>query len=210
MHKKELIKGQQVTNRLKGLEKIHPHKLLTFLFLFGLSLIYSYLLISLTVETFLGKINPGTMHFPKFQIIAAFLILISMFIPAGLRQAFQDENLYLIRKRIFGLFLAGAVFIVFQGIGWLEFMFQGFNMDPGVTETYLYIITGFHMVSVLIGLGSLAYYLYLTRNIYLDGVARLIFFTSPYERTKLEIIQAYWAYLCFSWIFIVTWLIFLI
>ena len=105
---------------------------------------------------------------------------------------------------------AGAIFLVFQGIGWLELIFQGFNLKSNYIGTYIYLITGFHMVTVLIGIGAIAYYLYLTRNIYLDGVARLIYFTSPYEKTKLEIIHNYWAFVCISWIFIVTWLIFLL
>jgi cytochrome c oxidase subunit 3 len=133
-----------------------------------------------------------------------------MFIPIGLIQAFKAENLFQIRKKVFGLFLAGAIFLIFQGIGWLELIFQGFNLKSNYVGTYLYLITGFHMVTVLIGNGAIAFYLYLTRNIYHDGVARLIHFTSPYEKTKLEIIHNYWVFVCISWIFIVTWLIFLI
>ena len=77
-------------------------------------------------------------------------------------------------------------------------------------KNLFYIITGIHMITVLTAIGAIAYYLYLTRNLSADGVARLIHFTSPYEKTKLEIIHIYWRFLGISWIFIVTWLIFLI
>ncbi len=210
MYKKELKEGKNVFSGLKELEKIHPHKLITFLFLFGISLIYSYLLISVTIETFIGNDAGTSLQFPKFYIVASFLILGGMFIPVGLLQAFKSENLFQIRKKVFGLFLAGAMFLVFQGIGWLELIFQGFNLKSSYISTYLYLITGFHMVTVLIGNGAIAYYLYLTRNVYNDGVARLIYFTSPYEKTKLEIIHNYWAFVCISLIFIVTWLMFLL
>lgn len=210
MDKKELKEGRHVLKGLKELEKIHPHKLITFLFLFGISLIYSYLLISVTIESIIGNDSGTSLQFPKFYIVASFLIIGAMFIPIGLLQAFKAENLFQIRKKVFGLFLAGAIFLVFQGIGWLELIFQGFNLKSNYIGTYLYLITGFHMVTVLIGNGAIAFYLYLTRNVYHDGVARLIYFTSPYEKTKLEIIHNYWAFVCISWIFIVTWLIFLI
>ena len=210
MDKKELTEGKHVIKGLRDLEKIHPHKLLTFLFLFGISLVYSYLLISLTIETVLSNVSLFKVQFPKFYIVASFLILASTFILLSLIQAFKAENLFLIRKKIFGLFLAGSIFLIFQGIGWLELMFQGLKLNSNFIGTYLYIITGFHMFTVLIGIGAIAYYLYITRNIYTDGVARLIYFTSPYEKTKLEIIHNYWGYMCISWIFIVMWLIFLI
>ena len=210
MDKKDLKEGRDVFKGLKELENIHPHKLITFLFLFGISLIYSYLLISVTSEAIIGNDSGATLEFPKFYIVASFLVIGSMFIPIGLLQAFKMENLFQIRKKVFGLFLGGAIFLIFQGIGWLELIFQGFNLKSNYIGTYLYLITGFHMVTVLIGNAAIAYYLYLTRNIYHDGVARLIYFTSPYEKTKLEIIHNYWVFVCISWIFIVTWLIFLI
>jgi cytochrome c oxidase subunit 3 len=210
MDKRELKEGKHVLKGLRELEKIHPHKLITFLFLFGISLIYSYLLISVTIESIIGNDSGTSLQFPKFYIVASFLIIGAMFIPIGLIQAFKAENLFQIRKKVFGLFLAGAIFLIFQGIGWLELIFQGFNLKSNYVGTYLYLITGFHMVTVLIGNGAIAFYLYLTRNIYHDGVARLIHFTSPYEKTKLEIIHNYWVFVCISWIFIVTWLIFLI
>jgi len=210
MDKKELKEGRQVFKGLKELENVHPHKLITFLFLFGISLIYSYLLISVTIESIIGNDSGATLEFPKFYIVASFLVIGSMFIPIGLLQAFKMENLFQIRKKVFGLFLGGAIFLIFQGIGWLELIFQGFNLKSNYIGTYLYLITGFHMVTVLIGNAAIAYYLYLTRNIYHDGVARLIYFTSPYEKTKLEIIHNYWVFVCISWVFIVTWLIFLI
>jgi len=210
MDKKELKVGRDVFKGLRELEKVHPHKLITFLFLFGISLIYSYLLISVTIETIIGNHSETSIEFPKFYLVASFLIISTMFIPIGLMQAFKLENLFQIRKKVFGLFLGGAIFLIFQGIGWLELIFQGFNLKSNYIGTYLYLITGFHMITVLIGNAAIAYYLYSTRNIYHDGVARLIYFTSPYEKTKLEIIHNYWIFVCVSWVLIVTWLIFLI
>ena len=93
MDKKELREGKHVLKGIKDLEKIHPHKLFTFLFLFGISLVYSYLLISLTIETVLSKAIIAVVQFPKFYIVASFLILASMFIPIGLKKAFNEENL---------------------------------------------------------------------------------------------------------------------
>ena len=210
MDRKELREGKQAIKGLKDLEKIHPHKLLTFLFLFGISLVYSYLLISLTIETVLNTTYITAIQFPKFYIVASFVILTSMYIPSGLKRAFKEENLFVIRKKIFGLFLAGSIFLIFQAIGWLELIFQGLRVNSNFIGTYLYIITSFHIFTVLIGIGAIAYYLYLTRNLSSDGVAKLIHFTSPYEKTKLYIIHIYWGFMCLSWIIIITWLIFLI
>ena len=210
MDKKELTKGRNVIQGLKGLEKIHPHQLLTFLFLFGLSLVYTYLLITLTIETFISSPKFPILHFPRFYTIAAFIILTSQFIPTGLVRAFKDEDLALIRRKILGLLVSGVVFLIFQGIGWFEIVLQDISIKSNFLGTYLFIITGLHMISILVGLVPMVYYLYMTHKINKDGVARLIFFTSPYEKTKLVILHNYWVYVGFSWIFIVSWLIYLI
>jgi cytochrome c oxidase subunit 3 len=210
MDKKEIREGKHVIKGLRDLEKLHPHKLLSFLFLFGVSLVYGYLLISLTIETVLSTNEVAPIQFPKFYIVSSFLILTSMLIPVGLLKAFKEENIFVIRKKVFGLFLAGTVFLFFQGIGWLELIFQGLKINSNFVGTYLYLITSFHMFTVLIAIGAIAFYMYLTRNLSADGVAKLIHFTSPYEKTKLEIIHIYWNFLSLSWIFIITWLIFLI
>ena len=189
---------------------MHPHKMLTFLFLFGNLLIFTYLLISLTIELALDSEITANINIPKFFIIGSFEILFSGYILSGLIEAFQNEDNDTIRKKVFAIFLTGGVFFIFQSIGWLELIFLGVRFSSNILGTYLYLISGFHMISVLIGIGVFAYFLYKTRNIHTDGVSKLIFFTSPYEKTKLEIIIIYWRYIFISWIFINTWLLFII
>ncbi len=209
MERKKIEKESNVIRNFREIEKMHPHKMLTFLFLFGNLLIFTYLLISLTIEFALDSGIITNARIPKFFIIGAFEILFSGYILNGLITAFQDEDIDLIRKKVFGIFLAGGVFFIFQSIGWLELIFQGIRFNSNVLGTYLYLISGFHIISVLIGIGALAYFLYRTRNIHADGVSKLIFFTSPYEKTKLEIIRIYFRYIIISWIFTNTWLLFL-
>ena len=69
MDKKELTEGRHVIRGLKELEKIHPHKLITFLFLFGISLVYIYLLISVTIESIWAENADPGIQFPKFYIV---------------------------------------------------------------------------------------------------------------------------------------------
>ena len=209
MERKKIDSENNVIGKLQEIEKMHPHKMLTFLFLFGNLLIITYLLISLTIELVLDSGITASIKIPKFFIIGSFEILFSGYILNGLIAAFQNEDNDLIRKKVFGIFLTGGIFIIFQSIGWLELIFQGVQFTSNVLGTYLYLISGFHMISVLIGIGACAYFLDKTRNIHADGVYKLIFFTSPYEKTKLEIIKIYWRYIFISWIFINTWLLFL-
>jgi len=210
MERKKIDSELDVIRNLRNIEKMHPHKMLTYLFLFGNLLIFTYLLISLTIELALDSESVQNIELPRFFILGSFEILFTGYILNGIINAFLNEDNDLIRKKVFGLFLAGGVFFVFQSIAWLELIFQGVQFSSNVLGTYLYLISGFHMVSVLIGIGALAYYLYRTRNIHTDGVSKLIFFTSPYEKTKLEIVRIYWHYIVISWIFISTWLLFLI
>jgi len=204
----------ETSNRLlsgfKEIEKWHPHKMLAHLILLGSFLVLIFLLITFTIESiayhdFLIKIK-----LPKFFIMATIVIMVSGLLKNDILYLYNQDDIESIRKKFFEKFLFGTVFLLFQFVGWLELVFQGLTFKNNVVGTYLFLITGYHMIHVLAGLVYVTFFLYRTKDIQVDPVSKLLYFTSPYERIKLEIFRTFWNFIGVSWVFLFIWLVFLI
>lgn len=208
-NKNKLDTTSRLLSSFGNIEKLHPHKMMTYLAITGSIFVLVFLLISLTIEFSRHPELLADIGVPKFFIIASLIILMMGYVSSGINNAFALEDIEKIRKKIFAIFIIGSVFLIFQFIGWLELVFQGMTFKNDVVGTYVFLITGYHMTQVLVGLGVITVQLYKTRDIFLDPVSKLIYFTAPYEKIKLDIILIYWRYLTISWIFLFIWLVFL-
>ncbi len=206
----KLYTSNRLLSGFREIEKLHPHVMLTYLALFGSFLVLIFLLVTLSIEFGGDPALLSDVYIPKFFIIASLVLLVSNQVSKGILKFFQEEDIESIRKKIFSVFLIGGVFLIFQFIGWLELVFQGLAINKNVLGTYLFLITGYHMLHVIIALIYIAYMLYMTKNIFLDPVKNLIYFTSPYERIKLEIFVTFWKFVNISWIFLFIWILFIL
>lgn len=204
----------ETSNRLlsgfKEIEKWHPHKMLAHLIFLGSFLVLVFLMITFTIESvayhdFLVKIK-----LPKFFIMATIVIMLSGLFKKDILNLYARDDIDSIRKKFFEKFLFGAVFLLFQFVGWLELVFQGLTFQSHIIGTYLFLITGYHMIHTLTGLVFITYFLYRSRDIHIDPVSKLLYFTAPYEKIKLEIFRSFWNFLGVSWLFLFIWLVFLI
>jgi cytochrome c oxidase subunit 3 len=203
----------ETSNRLlsgfKEIEKWHPHKMLAHLVLLGSFLVLIFLLITFTIESisyhdFLVKIKT-----PKFFILGTIVIMVSGLFKNDILYSYTQDDIEAIRKKFLEKFIFGAVFLLFQFVGWLELVFQGLTFKNNVIGTYLFLITGYHMIHMLTGLAFVTFFLYKTRDIHIDPVSKLLYFTAPYERIKLEIFRTFWNFIGVSWICLFIWLVFL-
>jgi cytochrome c oxidase subunit 3 len=194
----------------RQIEKWHPHKMLAHLVLLGSFLVLIFLLITFTIESIAYTEFLKSIKLPKFFIVAAVVILIGGYFKNDILNTYQQDDIETIRKQVFRNFLLGTVFLLFQFIGWLELVFQGMTFKTNVIGTYLFLITGYHMIHVITILFYSAYFLYRTKDIHVDPVNKLLYFTSPHEKTQLEILKTFWNFIIFSWIFLFIWLVFLI
>ncbi len=204
----------ETSNRLisgfKEIEKWHPHKMLAYLILLGSFLVLIFLLITFTIESITYHDFLVNLKLPKFFIVGTIVIMVSGLFKNDILYLYTQDDIESIRRKFFEKFLFGTIFLLFQFVGWLELVFQGLTFINNVVGTYLFLITGYHMIHVLMGLAYITYFLYKTKDIQIDPVSKLLYFTAPYERTKLEIFRTYWNFIGFSWIFLFIWLVFLI
>lgn len=196
-HKRN-IKQEHIRSTFQKIEKIHPHKMLLYLFIFGSVLIFSFMLIAYTVT--IPKLSFYDFDFPKAFIISAIIMLISSFNVSKVIPAFEKENIKKIRNLLAVTFFLGIAFAVCQYIGWQQLKNAGIFFTGKASGTYLYVITGLHLVhfiSAMIFLSTVAIDMHRYEK---DPVKILIIVTNPYEKVKLQILNTYWQFLDILWI----------
>jgi cytochrome c oxidase subunit 3 len=91
--------------------------------------------------------------------------------------------------------------LVFQAFGWMEFFSLGFGFPTvNVASSYVYVISGIHFAHVIGALIGLTYILIQQFRSLGDPVKELIFFTNPFEKTKLDLIATYWHFTDIVWL----------
>ena len=201
--------SSRILSGFRDIEKWHPHKMLSHLILLGSFLVLVFLLITFTVEAVNYRELLTTVRLPKFFIVATIVILVSGLFKNDLLTSYGIDDIESIRRKFFEKFLFGTVFLLFQFVGWLELVFQGMTFKDDIIGTFLFLITGYHSLHVITSLVYISIFLYRSKDINIDPVSKLLYFTAPYERIKLEIFGTFWNFIGVSWVFLFIWLVFL-
>jgi cytochrome c oxidase subunit 3 len=96
--------------------------------------------------------------------------------------------------------ILGLSFAVFQFRGWQELSKSGIDFTGLPTGSFLYLLSGIHLVHLA---GAMIYALVLLLLIYnseKDEVKTLVLLTNPYEKMKLELFIIYWKFMDIVWL----------
>lgn len=205
MRRKETIKDQKEIGA-NGIEKVHPYKMLLFLAALGSFLIFAFLLISFSV---LHKHTEGQeFALPKSFLLSTFVIVIASFFSFRAEQFLKQEKAQDLVKYIGLTIVSSAFFLVIQCYSWIEMYHAGMFFDGHPSSSFMYVLTGLHLLHLLIGIGFLIYSFAVIGRKTKDNIQELIFFTNPYEKTRLEVLFLYWHYMAAIWLLIFLYLFF--
>lgn len=192
---------------LKKLEKLHPHKMMLLLTLFGSSLIFLFMLVAYSYSI----PNAGdfvNINLPKIFTISLFILLVSSYLISYAIPAFKEDNLKKLRNVLGFTLVLGTGFIYSQYLGWLQLHDSGIFLSGRDSGAYLYVITGLHLFHIISGILFLGYTFYQVAIAARDPVKNLIMVTNPYHRIKLEILTIYWHFLDIMWVILFFFLLF--
>jgi len=82
------------------------------------------------------------------------------------------------------------------GIFSLGFGFPTVN----VASSYVYVISGLHFAHMIGGISALGLMIYQHSKVLGDPVKELIFFTNPFEKTKIDLVATYWHFTDVVWL----------
>lgn len=186
--------------------KYHPARMFTYLVIIGISSAFLFLSVAYFITTF------GT-EYHQFDLPIIFhantvIIFVSSYAISQTRKAIMadDEKAYF--NGLLVTFALAIAFTVFQVIGWKELSNSGISLTNNIAATYIYVISGLHLLHLLAGILALTYFLYRAFEIRYDGVKALLFETDPFSKMKVQMLCLYWHFVDGLWIYLYLFFLF--
>jgi cytochrome c oxidase subunit 3 len=137
---------------------------------------------------------------PLAFLVSTFLLVLSGYTAVKMRIHYQEENSAKLHRSLKATFVLGLLFTVFQILGWMELSSKGINFTGVPSGSFLYVLSGIHVVH-LIGAMSFAVILLLQlRKIEQDLVHKLVWMTNPYEKLRIRLFTVYWQFMDAVWL----------
>ena len=177
--------------------KVHPHKFALWISMASIMMMFGALTSAYIVRHAAG--NWLEFKLPSvFFISTVVLILSSLSLHVSFR-AFKNMNG--IRHKLFLVlgFILGIGFIIMQYQGWMTLFGMGIELTGNPSGSFLYMISGLHVVHVLGGLAALVVAL---MHAFLLPVT-----PSPRRVLRFELTLHYWHFVDALWIYLLVFLI---
>ncbi|TAF35780.1 MAG: cytochrome C oxidase subunit III [Cytophagales bacterium] len=181
---------------LSRLENTHPFVMMLYVSMLGIGGVFFFLVLSFATSQISFKLSA----YPKAFLVSTPLLLACSWALERAKHFFALEDLKSLFKMLLISTLFALAFMVSQFLGWGELQLYGIGFRGLAAGSYLYLISGLHLLHVLAGFIFLVYFLIQTRRRYNDSVKILIAITNPFEKTKLDLLALYWHFMDFLWI----------
>ncbi len=179
----------------------HPYRVLLVLLLFGISMIFLSLSISLVYTRVQNDLDP--IQLPIIFYLNTLLLLLSSFTLWKANQNYlQDDTNQYIRSLVVTVMIT-FIFLISQFYGWKSMFNQNIFINSDNSASYLYVISGLHFAHVLGGLPFLILFIIRAKRHMKEPVSVLVYFSDPEKRLKLRLLSLYWHYLDGLWIYLV-------
>ncbi|MFT5997920.1 MAG: cytochrome c oxidase subunit 3 [Neolewinella sp.] len=176
--------------------KIHPKKLALWVGLVSLIMMFTALTSAYVVRRAAGNWLefdiPSIFYWNTLVIVTSSLTLHAAY------AAFKREAASTYRLLLSITFLLGIAFVVMQVLGWIEMTNTGLDIKVNPSTSFIYAISGLHVVHVLGGITVLS-------------VALVVAFMRKMKRTparqlRLELTLTYWHFVDLLWIYLIVFL----
>ena len=141
-------------------------------------------------------------HFqlPRTFTLSTIILLFSSFALSCCLRAFKSDELRDLQISMLSAFILAIAFCITQFIGWKMLADAGYFVisNPGVT--FLFIISGFHMLHIVAGLGAFGYFNFQIFHATGNVAKALLFLSDNSNRTKLQLFTIYWHFVDFVWL----------
>ncbi len=181
------------------IEKLHPYETLLYLGMLGSGIIFLFLALAF-LSSGRESLRGLNEQMPLAFLVSTFLLVLSGYTAVKMRIHYQEENSAKLHSSLKATFVLGLLFTVFQVLGWMELADKGINFSGVPSGSFLYVLSGIHVVH-LIGAMSFAVILLLQlRKIEQDMVRKLVWMTNPYEKLRIRLFTVYWQFMDAVWL----------
>jgi cytochrome c oxidase subunit 3 len=136
---------------------------------------------------------------PSVFLVSTVVILLSSFTLNNAIQAFRHERFNNYRTNLGTTLVLGTLFMLLQGWGWRQMIRAGITLESNPAGGFIYIISGIHLLHILVGLIFLVIMLAeaLRRRPYVDA---FVYSVNPPNRLKIRLITLYWHFVDILWL----------
>lgn len=177
-----------------------PFRYMLWLGISGIALMFFVLSILYAKYQF-SQISSDNFPLPGvFWMSTLFIVASSITLHNALRVIEREQFLYY-RVLIGSTFGLGCLFVIFQILGWNELHAAGVFINSGVASSFLYVLSGLHLLHILGGLFFLlvAFIEALRHRNYVDS---FIYSVNPPNQLRLKLISVYWHFVDALWIYL--------
>jgi len=176
--------------------KIHPKKLALWVGLVSLIMMFTALTSAYVVRRAAGNwlefSIPGIFYINTLVIMASSLTLHAAY------GAFKREAAGAYKTLLSITFLLGIAFVVLQYVGWEQMAALGLDIKVNPSTSFIYAISGLHVVHVLGGITVLA--------VALGAAFMRKLKRTPARQLRLELTLTYWHFVDLLWIYLIIFL----
>ena len=199
MHPRKNTQTKHRESSFRQIEKMHPYKMLLLLGILGIGMIFLFLVIAYSASTS-NQEALANVRLPKIITLGTLVLLGSSLALNLAVKAFHEDNMRQLNFMISLVLLMGAIFCGCQFLGWLDLKASGIFFTGQSSGTFLYVISGLHLVHLSGGMLFLVLAMVKTYQVRRDPIKALIMVTNPYERLRLELLTSYWHFLTVLWL----------
>ncbi|PSJ74826.1 hypothetical protein C7N43_22120 [Sphingobacteriales bacterium UPWRP_1] len=182
--------------------KVHAQQLMLYALLASLSVLF----IGLSVAYLFAK---GNWHWAQFSFPRAFIVS-SLALAASsytMQQTVNAHKLHHEKQLLTMMALTlgfTLLFITGQLLGWYELYCKGIYIAGKPDGSYLYLLSGLHILHVLAGLGILLFLYANTRKCLSDPVQKVFYFVETHYGRRLAMTATYWHFVDILWLYLLV------
>ncbi|MGF1533704.1 MAG: heme-copper oxidase subunit III [Bernardetiaceae bacterium] len=186
-------------NALQHIEKQHPYVVMLYVGMIGISAMFLFLLFSFRFYEIQEEVL-ARFRFPTGFVISTCLLLMSSLTIHQAKLSFYEDDFLQMRRYLLITLGLGIGFSVCQVVGWYELQAAGLAWASQNSTTYLYLVSGLHVLHLLGGLAFVGVQAYSIHQKCHDPVKVLIAVTNPHEKMKLTLMTLYWHFMDGLWV----------
>ncbi|MEP6948222.1 MAG: cytochrome c oxidase subunit 3 [Ginsengibacter sp.] len=175
--------------------RLHPHKFALWIALGSIVMMFAGLSSAYIVKR--NQANWLTFDLPVIFWYSTAVIIISSITIMITRKAFLNREMQNYKRWLLVTTLLGIAFVFMQYIGFTELWKSGITLTRNVSFSFLFVIVGLHAVHVIGGVIALIILL-------LKSFSSK---TKNYSRISIDLMNTYWHFVDFLWIYILIFLV---
>ncbi|GAB3547853.1 cytochrome c oxidase subunit 3 [Spirosoma fluminis] len=174
-----------------------PFRFMVWLGIGSSVMLFTILLVAYVIR----QTGPGwaDIKLPNVFLLSTVVIMLSSLTLNNANQAFQHERFPSYRTNMATTLVLGTLFILLQGWGWRQLIRAGVGLEGNPAGGFIYIISGVHLLHILIGLILIVISLIeaMRRRLYIDS---FVYSVNPPNRLKLKLLTLYWHFVDVLWL----------